>query len=59
AAPAPRPAKVAPPDEESGTKKTAKKGGRGSSSETDDETRKALEALQKAQLESASSFGDK
>ncbi|HVH47097.1 MAG TPA: hypothetical protein VM925_32365 [Labilithrix sp.] len=38
------------------TKKSAKGGGGG---DTDDETKKALEALQKAQLESASSFGEK
>lgn len=31
----------------------------GKSNDTDDETRKAIEALQKAQLESSSSFGDK
>jgi hypothetical protein len=57
AAPAPKPvAKAAPPvDEETAPKKTAKKGGKGG--DADDETKKALEALQKAQLESASSFG--
>ena len=57
--PAPKPvAKPAPADEEPAPKKTAKKAGKGGS-DTDDETKKALEALQKAQLESASSFGDK
>ena len=51
-------ARPAPADEEPAPKKTAKKAGKGGS-DTDDETKKALEALQKAQLESASSFGDK
>lgn len=57
-APAPRPRAAPPPDDEPAQKKTAKKSGKGSS-DTDDETRKALEALQKAQLESSNSFGDK
>lgn len=62
--PAPKPVAKAPTlaaDEEPAApvaKKSpaAKKAGK---SEADDETKKALEALQKAQLESASSFGDK
>jgi hypothetical protein len=56
AAPPRAPAKVAveksPDDEPKKGAAGKKKGG-----ETDDETKKALEALQKAQLESASSFG--
>jgi hypothetical protein len=60
ATPTPKPvAKPAPVEEEPPKKATAKKGGGKGGGETDDETRKALEALQKAQLESASSFGDK
>lgn len=52
--PAPKAAAVASDDE--GSKKTSK--GRASKGDvSDDETRKAIEALQKAQLESASSFG--
>lgn len=47
-------AKAEPPPKDSGRGKPA--AGKG---DTDEETRKALEALQKAQLESSSSFGDK
>lgn len=61
APPAPKvAAKPAPlAEEEPAPKKTtAKKSAKGSDA-ADDETKKALEALQKAQLESASSFGEK
>jgi hypothetical protein len=62
APPPPKPVAKAPAaDEEPAPKKTAagKKGAAKGGDGTDDETKKALEALQKAQLESASSFGDK
>jgi hypothetical protein len=52
AAPAKAPALTASNDDEPKKDPKKKKGG-----EPDDETKKALEALQKAQLESASSFG--
>lgn len=55
---APKPAvRSASLNESPTAKKTTKTAGKGSSA-VDDETKKALEALQKAQLESASSFGD-
>jgi hypothetical protein len=50
----PAPAAAATTDDDPPPKKTAKKGGK---AEMDDETKKAIEALQKAQLESSSSFG--
>ncbi len=53
--PVPRPRAAPPPDDEPAPKKTAKKSGK-ASSDTDDETKKALEALQKAQLESSNSW---
>lgn len=54
--------KVAAADEDAPKKGAGKKGGAPAAAKgdaTDEETKKALEALQKAQLESSSSFGEK